>query len=78
VGAAAAIAIAIGMRGAPVTSPVPPPTELQASETLIRVRQVADRVRAGRHHTPLDTGSDNLILDSKRGLDAVLATGGLR
>jgi hypothetical protein len=92
VGAAAVIAIAVGMRGAPVEPAVPEPPEPPVSSrpqtpgvempdvagALVRVRQVADRVAQAVTRTPLDTELDALILDSKRGIAAVLATGGLR
>jgi hypothetical protein len=45
---------------------------------LVGVRRVADRVTRVLTSTPLDTELDDLIADSKRGLDAVLALGGLR
>ena len=55
-----------------------PSPSLQALGTLIRVRRVADSVSQVLANTPLETELDDLIHDSRRGLDAVLATGGLR
>ena len=80
VGAAAAVVIVIGIRSAPLEPPVAPlsPSELPVAETLVRVREVTDRVAKAVTRTPLDTELENLILDSKRGIAAVLATGGLR
>jgi len=76
--AAAAIVIAIGTRGAPVDVVITPPPQIPAPEPLARVRHVADQVSQVFANTPLETELDNLIHDGKRGLDAVLATGGLR
>jgi len=56
------------------TDATTPPT----AGPLIRVRHVADRVTRVLANTPLETELDDLISDSKRGLDAVLALGGLR
>jgi hypothetical protein len=56
---------------------VPLPS-IHALGTLIRVRRVADSVSQVLANTPLETELDDLIHDGRRGLDAVLATGGLR
>jgi predicted anti-sigma-YlaC factor YlaD len=77
-GAAAVVAIAVGTGGGhqgPVADLPPSP---QAPAALVRMRGLADRVSQAFANTPLDTELANLIHDGKRGLDAVLATGGLR
>jgi hypothetical protein len=78
-GAAVAIVIAVGTGGGPVAPviDVPPPVA-QASEPYVDVRRVADRVSQALARTPLETELDDLLYDSRRGLDAVLATGSLR
>ena len=74
-GAAAAIAVAVTSGGGPPTpvaeSPAPIP------DAVLGVRGVVGQVSQMLTTTPLDTELDNLIHDSKRGWDAVLATGGL-
>jgi len=80
---AVVIAIAVGTGGGPA-DPVadvpasPSSSSVQALGTLVRVRRVADSVSQVLANTPLETELDDLIHDSRRGLDAVLATGGLR
>lgn len=78
-GAAVAIVIAIGTGGGPVVPVihVPPPLA-QASPPVVQVRRVADQVSQALAKTPLETELDDLVYDSRRGLDAVLATGSLR
>jgi hypothetical protein len=73
VGAAAAIAITFGTGGG---GPVPPPS-IPAPVRLVQIRQVADRVSQAVARTPLEAELDDLLYDSRRGLDAVLATGSL-
>jgi len=82
---AVVIAIAVGTGGGPQgpVADVPAPSSLSSSSvqalgTLVRVRRVADSVSQALANTPLETELDDLIHDSRRGLDAVLATGGLR
>ena len=77
VGAAAAIAIAIATTDRPVTpaATVPP---VAISDSLVRVRGVADRFSHALANTPLDTELDALIQDGRRGFDAILASSGLR
>jgi hypothetical protein len=77
-GAAAAIAIAISMGGTPAPAPAPAaPLALQTAPSAAQVRILADRITQAVAHTPLDRELDALIHDGKRGLEAVLATGGL-
>jgi hypothetical protein len=75
-GAAAAIAIAIGASRGPDPI-VPPSAPVQTAEALARIQILADRVSQLFARTPLESELDNLVDDGKRGLDAVLATGGL-
>ena len=80
--AASAVVIALAVRtgggpAGPVVD-VPPSSSAQAFGTLVRVRRVADSVSQALANTPLETELDDLIHDGRRGLDAVLATGGLR
>jgi len=80
-GSAAAIAIVVATGGSPVpveSRPGPVPS-VQVSEALDQIRGFADRVSDAvtTTRTPLDTELDNLIRDGKRGLAAVLETGGL-
>src|SRR5262249_8247002 len=81
---AAVIALVVGTGGGPVGPVVDVPatpslsSSVQAFETLVRVRRVADSVSQVLANTPLETQLDDLIHDGRRGLDAVLATGGLR
>lgn len=73
-GGAAAIAIALGTADAPVApAPGVPPVAL-----LDSFARVADQFSQALVKTPLDTELEALIQDGKRGLDAVLATSGLR
>jgi hypothetical protein len=80
-GSAAVIAIVVATGGPPVpvepsAATVPP---AQVSEALGQIRGLADQVSqvVTASRTPLDTELDNLIHDGKRGLAAVLETGGL-
>ncbi len=82
---AVVIALAVGTGGGPagpvVDVPVTPSllsSSAQAFETLVRVRRAADSVTQVLANTPLETEFDDLLHDGRRGLDAVLATGGLR
>jgi len=50
---------------------------LPVAGALGEMRSVTDRVGRALARTPLDTELDDLIADGKRGLDAVLALGGL-
>jgi hypothetical protein len=74
--AAAVIVIVVGTGGGPAIDVVPP--LVPAPGALVRVRDVADRVSQVLGNTPLETELDALLHDGRRGLDAVLATGGLR
>jgi len=76
--AAAAIALAVGTRGTRVDPVSDAPSLVEAPASLVRVRRVADRVSQVFANTPLETELDALVHDSKRGLDVLLATGGLR
>lgn len=76
-GAAAAIAIAIGVdRGSEPVAETPPPP-VPTSEVVAGLRGIAASVSQVFQHSPLESELDNLVDDGKRGLDAVLATGGL-
>jgi hypothetical protein len=75
VGAAAAIVIAIGQTG-PIKPA--PPLAFPAPDLPGTVSGVADRVSQVFAKTPLDTELEDLLHDGKRGLDEVLAAGGLR
>lgn len=77
VGAAAAIAIAVSTTDRPV-DPAPAISPVAISDSLVRVRGVADRFTQALANTPLDTELDALIQDGRRGLDAILETTGLR
>jgi hypothetical protein len=81
-GTAAVIAVVVATGGRPAQPPavVPAVQVTQLSEALGQIRGIADRVSQAvvNTRTPLDTELDNLIHDGKRGLDAVLETGGLR
>jgi hypothetical protein len=68
-GAATALVLALGPRSEPPLAEVAPP---------VQVPRVADRISQALAHTPLDGELHALIADGKRGLDEVLATGGLR
>lgn len=76
-GSAAVIAIVVAS-GTPAT-PVERVPVAQVSEALSQIGGLADRVSHAvtAARTPLDTELDNLIRDGKRGLAAVLRTGGL-
>jgi hypothetical protein len=75
-GAAAVIALGIGTSDPVAPIPAAPPVAI--TDPLARVRSVADQVSQALVKTPLDTELEALIQDGKRGLDAVLATSGLR
>lgn len=77
-GSAAVIAIVVA-NTTPSDSPTAPVPAVQVSEALGQIRGLADRVSQAvtTARTPLDTELDNLIRDGKRGLAAVLQTGGL-
>lgn len=74
---AAAIAIAIGTSRGPDPRVSPPPAPVPSTEALAGIQGLADRVSQLFVRTPLESELDNLVDDGKRGLDAVLATGGL-
>jgi hypothetical protein len=76
VATAAVIALALGLYE---RSPPPPPAPLamQAPEP-IAVRSLAAQVVRAFTSSPLETELDNLIHDGQRGIDVILATGGLR
>ena len=74
-GAAAAIALAVSASHGP--DPVEDQPPVPSDAALVRIRGLADRVSQLVAHTPLESELDNLVDDGKRGLDAVLATGGL-
>jgi hypothetical protein len=78
VGSAAVIAIVVAS-GGPPEPPAAAVPSVQVSEALGQIRGLADRVSqaVATTRTPLDTELDNLIHDGKRGLAAVLETGGL-
>jgi hypothetical protein len=76
-GVAAVIAIAVSTGERP-QGPVAGGPPVQGPVVRIPVRGLADQVSRVLANTPLDTELDNLIHDGKRGLDAVLAAGGLR
>jgi hypothetical protein len=77
-GSAAVIAIVVAT-GGPSEPPAAPVPSVQVSEALGQIRGLADQVSEAvtTTRTPLDTELDNLIRDGKRGLAAVLETGGL-
>ncbi|HEX3766528.1 MAG TPA: hypothetical protein VHW23_47870 [Kofleriaceae bacterium] len=77
-GSAAVIALVIAT-GRPSEPAAPPVPSVQVTEALGQIRGLADRVSHAvtTSRTPLDTELDNLIHDGKRGLAAVLETGGL-
>ena len=62
----------------PVMRAVDPAPAIQVSDALVQVHGIVDRVSQALTRTPLETELDDLIHDSKRGLDAVLDAGGLR
>jgi len=75
-GAAAAVALVVGVRPAERAVDVQPPRERAGA--LISVRNVADRVSQLFADTPLEAELEDLIHDGKRGVNAVLSLGGLR
>ena len=76
-GGAAALVLALGTGSAPI-APAPTVSPVALSLTADSVRGVADRFSQALAKTPLDTELEALIQDGKRGLDAVIATSGLR
>jgi hypothetical protein len=87
-GAAAVLALRVaavdpteptGSPGSP-GSPTAAVPAVQVSDALVQIRGLADRVSQAvtTARTPLDTELDNLIHDGRRGLAAVLETGGLQ
>ncbi|HEX8110430.1 MAG TPA: hypothetical protein VF516_22010, partial [Kofleriaceae bacterium] len=74
-----AIVVATGGSPTSVEPPAAPVPSVQVSEALGQIRGLADRISHAvtTTRTPLDTELDNLIRDGKRGLAAVLETGGL-
>ena len=74
-----AIVVATGTPPTSVEPPAAPVPSVQVSEALGQIRGLADRVSqaVATTRTPLDTELDNLLRDGKRGLAAVLQTGGL-
>ncbi len=74
--AAAAVAIVISTSDELVAPDVAPPS-VAVTDPLAGVRRVADRVSQVFANTPLETELADLIHDGRRGLDALLATGGL-
>jgi hypothetical protein len=58
--------------------PAPPPLAVLGPGSLVIVGGIADRVTQAFATTPLDTELDALVHDTRSGLDAVLAAGGLR
>jgi hypothetical protein len=81
-GGAAAVIVAVGIglgtAGDPV-APIPDMTHTYAiTDPVGRVQRAADSFSQALVKTPLDTELEALIQDGKRGLDAVLATSGLR
>ena len=75
-GGAAALALVLGTADDP--APIPATTPIAITDPVARVRSAADRFSQALVKTPLDTELEALIQDGKRGLDAVLATSGLR
>jgi hypothetical protein len=73
--AVVALVVATGGERAPELAEAPPAIEVSA--VLGRLRGLADRVSRVFENTPLETELDDLIHDGRRGLDAVLAAGGL-
>jgi hypothetical protein len=76
--AAAALVTVIVVNGATPIERVVDAPMAPAPGPLIEVRHVAEQLSRALTRTPLDTELDNLIADGKRGIDAVLAIGGLR
>ncbi len=77
--AGSAVVIALVVTTGRPPEPRPPVPSVQVTEALGQIRGLADRVSHAvtTSRTPLDTELDNLIHDGKRGLAAVLETGGL-
>jgi hypothetical protein len=87
VGAAAAIALAIGVADEPMQPTVAPPSPVAEVPTgepppdrapVVGVEQVALLVTRATARTPLEAELDNLLRDGRRGIAAILATSGLR
>jgi hypothetical protein len=64
-------------RGPEPVAEVPPSARVPTSEIVAGLRGIAASVSQVFQHSPLESELDNLVDDGKRGLDAVLATGGL-
>jgi hypothetical protein len=79
-GGAAALVLALDTADPVVPIPAETPVAVAGplGDPLARVRNAADRFSQALVKTPLDTELEALIEDGKRGLDAVLATSGLR
>jgi hypothetical protein len=85
-GAAAVIAISLGAVIATSSDPRPPdrmleiapPTQAQATEVIGHLRDLVAEASQIFGPSPLRRELDDLVADGKRGLDDVLATGGLR
>lgn len=82
VAAAVAIAVGAGTGGGPVVAPVAPPVQVErapvGTDPVVRVDLLATRLSQVLERSPLEAELDALIHDGKRGIDAILATGGLR
>ena len=81
--AAIVIAVVVSPGGGPAPRGIDEPSlslslSLPVSASLSRVHQVADSVSQVLATTPLDAELDALVHDGRRGLDVLLATGGLR
>jgi hypothetical protein len=78
--AALIVALGVGIGSGTTETPaqIPSETPVAITDPLARVRSVADRFSQALVKTPLETELEALIQDGKRGLDAVLATGGIR
>jgi hypothetical protein len=76
-GAAAVVALVVATGGEREPRIAEAPPAIEVSAVLGRLRGLADRVSRVLDNTPLETELDNLIHDGRRGLDAVLAAGGL-
>jgi hypothetical protein len=78
---AAAIAITVGVGGGGGGGPAETEIAVDRSppvQPLVRMDRMATRLAQVFERTPLETELDALIHDSRRGLDVILATGGLR
>jgi hypothetical protein len=81
---AAAVAITVGVSTgdgpvvAPVASPVQEERAPAGANPVASVDRIATRLSQVLERSPLEAELDALIHDGRRGLDAILATGGLR